>query len=192
MSMFEDLIVGKITMTGGGVIGTLPAVTGLSVAHKQVGPFIQSVFTLTAVAQAIVDGIEYQGTKIFTFPTGRISVLDVTSTLAQTTTSAVLTTLNGSSTGAIALGSATASNVTLASTMVDLAPSTAFTSSSTINVAGTAVKPVLGAPAHFDGTGTATPVFLNTAFATTGDVDGNATQTITGTISIVWANLGNF
>jgi len=192
MSMFEDLVVGKITMTGGGVIGTLPAVTGLSVAHKQLGPFIQSVFTLTAIAQAVVNGTEYQGTKIFTFPTGRISVLDVTSTLAQTTTSVLASTLNASSTGAIALGSVTASNVSLTSTMVDLAPSTAFTSSGTINVAGTAVKPVLGAPAHFDGTGTATPVWLNTAFATTGDVDADATQTITGTISIIWANVGNF
>jgi hypothetical protein len=76
--------------------------------------------------------------------------------------------------------------------MVDLLPSTAFTSSATINVAGTAVSAALGASAQFDGTTTAKDVYLNTAFATTADVDGNATQTISGTVVITWVQLGDY
>lgn len=192
MSQFEDLTVGKLTLTGGGSIGTLAAVTGLTATHKQLGPYVLSTFTLAAVAQAVVNGTEYQGTKLFTFPAGRVSVLDVTSTLAQTTTSALASTLNASSTGGVALGSVTASNVSLTSTMVDLAPSTAFTSSATINVAGTAVKPVLAAPAHFDGTTTASAMFLNSAFGTTTDVDADATMSWTGTVAVLWFSPGNF
>jgi hypothetical protein len=76
--------------------------------------------------------------------------------------------------------------------MVDLLPSTAFTSSATINVAGTAVSNALAAAAQFNGTSTPIDVYLNTAYATTADVDGDATQTISGTIVITWAQLGDY
>jgi len=142
------------------------------------------------VAQNVVNGTEYQGTKIYDFPEGRILVLGVTATLQQKTTSAIDTTLN-SGTGAISLGSVTASATTLASTMVDFLPSTAFTSSTVINVAGTAVTAALAASAQFNGTATPVDLYLNTAYATTTDVDGNATQTISGTVRIVWVLLGD-
>jgi hypothetical protein len=138
-----------------------------------------------------VNGTEYQGTKIYDFPEGRIYVLGTVATLQQKTTSAIATTLNSGVTGAIALGTATASNVSLTGTMVDILPSTAFTTSTVINVAGTAVTAVLAAAAFFDGTATAKDVFLNTAYATTTDVDLDATQTISGTIVITWVNLGD-
>tara|TARA_R110000868_G_scaffold218849_3_gene469674 strand:+ start:759 stop:1487 length:729 start_codon:yes stop_codon:yes gene_type:complete len=171
-------------------VGASPVST--SVATESSLGVQRTLLTLTDVAQTVTNGTEYQGTKIYTFPEGRILVLGVTATLAQKTTSAILTTLNGSSTGAISLGTATASNVSLTGTMVDLLPSTAFTSSATINVAGTAVSAALGASAQFNGTATAIPVYLNTAYATTTDVDGNATQTITGTVAITWVSLGDY
>lgn len=169
-----------------------PSVSTVTAKHVQFGPFIQSTITLTDVAQTVVNGTEYQGTKIFDFPAGRLNVLGVTATLQQTTTSALATTLNASSTGAIGLGTATASATTLATTMVDLLPSTAFTSSATINVAGTAVSNALAAAAQFDGTTTAKDMYLNTAYATTTDVDGDATQTISGTIVVTWIQLGDY
>jgi hypothetical protein len=192
MSFFEDLTVGKVTLTGGGTIGTLAAVSGLTAKHKQAGILVQSTFTLTDVAQDVVNGTEYQGTKLYDFPEGRILVLGVTASLAQKTTSTLASTLNASSTGAVALGTATASNVSLTSTMVDLLPSTAFTSSATINVAGTAVTAALAASAQFDGTSTAKSMYLNSAFATTTDVDADATQTFTGTVTVTWLSLGDF
>jgi len=112
--------------------------------------------------------------------------------MAQTTTSALATTINSGSTGALGLGTATASNVSLTSTMVDLMPSTAFTSSTTVDVAGSAVGAALVASAHFDGTTTAKDMFINTAYATTTDVDGDGTQTLSGTIIVTWINLGDY
>ena len=192
MAQYEELSVGKLRITGGGQIGTLASVTGLSVLHKQTGALIQTVFTLSNVAQSVVNGTEYQGTKLYDFPQGRILALGVTATLQQKTTSALATTLNASSTGAVSLGTATASATTLATTMVDLLPSTAFTSSATVNVAGTSVSAPLAASAQFDGTTTATAIYLNSAFATTADVDGNATMTWSGTITVTWMSLGDY
>ena len=171
---------------------TQPATGKITRKAEQFGSFHYVKLTLDNVPQAVVNGTEYQGTKIFTFPEGRILVLGVTATLRQKTTSALASTLNASSTGAIALGTAAASNVSLTSTMVNLLPSTAFTSSATVNVPGTAVSAALAASAHFDGTTTAIPVYLNTAYATTTDVDGDATQTISGTINMVYVYLGDY
>lgn len=174
-------------------LGTIPAAVAATVTakHVQFGPFCVTTLTLLNVAQAVVNGTEYQGTQIYDFPACRLSVLGVTATLQQKTTSAIASTLN-SATGAISLGTATASNVSLTGTMVDLLPSTAFTSSTVINVAGTAVSAALAAAAQFDGTSTAKDMFLNTAYATTTDVDADATQTISGTIVVTWVNLGDY
>jgi hypothetical protein len=155
-----------------------------------VGVVHQTTLTLTALAQAVVNGTEYQGTQLYDFPLGRILVLGCRANLQQTTTSVLASTLNASSTGAVSIGTVTASSTTLASTMVDLLPSTAFTSSATVNVAGTAVAAALAASAQFDGTATAKDVFLNSAFATTADVDADATMTWSGTVVLTWVNLG--
>ncbi len=169
-----------------------PATGSISVKQEQFGALCKTTLTLDNVPQTVVNGTEYQGTKIYDFAQGRILMLGVTATLQQKTTSALASTLNASSVGAIALGTVTASATTLSATMVDLLPSTAFTSSATINVAGTAVSAALGASAHFDGTTTAKDVYLNTAYATTTDVDGNATQTISGTVVMTWIDLGDY
>lgn len=176
------------------VVGSItqPATGEIRIKREQFGGFNRIVLTLDNVPQAVVNGTEYQSTKIYTFPEGRILVLGVTATLRQKTTSVLASTLNASSTGAIALGSAAASNVSLSGTMVDMLPSTAFTSSATINVAGTAVSAALAASAQFNGTTTAIPVYLNTAYATTTDVDADATQTISGTVTMCWVNLGDY
>lgn len=168
------------------------SVSTVSAQHCQLGPVCITTLTLDNVAQTVTDGTEYQGTKIYDFPAGRISVLGVTASLKQKTTSAIATTINSGVTGAIGLGTAAATNVSLTGTMVDFLPTTAFTSSTTINVAGTAVGAALVAAAQFDGTTTAKDLYLNTAYATTTDVDGNGTQTISGTIVITWINLGDY
>ena len=180
-----------VTNTGA---GTVPAAVANTVTVVEYGneAMHQTVFTLTDMPQTVVNGTEYQGTQIYDFPDGKLHILGVTATLAQKTTSILADTLNASSTGAISLGTATASSTTLASTMVNLLPSTAFTSSATINVAGTAVGATLAAAAVLDGHTTAVDMYLNTAYATTGDVDADATQTISGTITVTWANLGDY
>lgn len=169
-----------------------PASGSVTAVHEQFGSICKTTLTLNNVAQTVTDGIEYQSTQIYDFPAGRLLILGVTATLKQKTTSAIATTINSGVTGAIALGTAAASNVSLTSTMADLLPSTAFTSSTTINVAGTAVSAALAASAQMDGTTTAKDMYLNTAYATTTDVDGNGTQTISGTVVVTWINLGDY
>lgn len=163
------------------------------VAAEQIsGAVHKTVLTLTDVAQTVVNGTEYQGSQLYTFPVGRILILGCIATLAQKTTSAIAGTLNSGVTGAVALGSVTASSTTLSSTMANILPSTAFTSSTTINVAGTAVSGALASDVQLDGTSTAVKVFLNSAYATTGDVDADATQTFTGSVTLHWVNLGDY
>jgi hypothetical protein len=173
-------------------VGDVPSVSGLS-SKTDGGPggFYRTTITLNDVSQTVVNGTEYQGTKIYDFPECRMYVIGAVATLRQKTTSTIASTLNSGVTGAIGVGTATASATTLATTMQDIIPTTAFTSSTTINVAGTAVTAVLASPAVFDGTATAKDLFLNTAYATTGDVDADATQTISGTIVVTWVNLGD-
>lgn len=171
---------------------TQPATGSIGWKVEQFGPFYQMVFTLDNVPQTVVNGTEYQSTLLYTFPEGRINVLGCTATLQQKTTSTIASTLNSGVTGAVALGTVAASNVSLTGTMVDLLPSTAFTSSTTINVAGTAVSASLAAAAQFDGTSAAKVMRLNSAYATTTDVDADATQTWSGTIRLTFAWLGDY
>lgn len=163
----------------------------VSVVESRQGAMRQTVFTLAATPQTVVNGTEYQSTQIYDFPEGQILVMGCVASLAQTTTSTILSTLNGGSTGALALGTAAASNVSLTSTMANIAPSTAFASSTVINVAGAAVTPFLASPILINGTGTAADLYLNSAYATTDDVDADATQTWTGTIILTWMNLAD-
>lgn len=165
-------------------VGT--AGTNVTAVEKVNGSIRQTTLTLAAVSQAVVNGTEYQSSKIYDFPLGVISILSATFSIAQTTTSTIASTLNASVTGAISLGSVAASNTSLTGTMVDVAPSTAFTSSATINVAGTAVSPATVTPTVLQGGATASDLYVNTAYATTTDVDADATQTLSGTVTFTW------
>ena len=92
--------VGRITVSSGGHVGTLETVTGLTVAQKQIGgPIVQTTLTLTAVPQGVTNGTEYQGTKLWTFPVGKVVLLSASFSLSQITTSALASTLAASSNG---------------------------------------------------------------------------------------------
>lgn len=162
----------------------------VTAAEFGAGGLHQTVLTVSALPQTITNGAsEFTGTKIYDFPEGRIHVLGCVATLAQTTTSTLASTITTGTAGAVSLGTVVASNASLTGTMVDLAPSTAFSSSTVINVAGTAVSPILAAAAVF-ATGITTPIdmFLNTSIATN---TNDGTMTWSGTIRVTWINLGD-
>lgn len=196
VNAFADDILGRRTSQTVSSVGTVATPTSgtITAVHKAGGGMIgYSTFTLTSVLQNVVNGTEYQGTKIWTFPSGiKARVLQAYIDIAQKTTSDLTTTLNASVTGAISLGTATASSTTLSSTMANLVASTAFTSSATINVAGTAVSGYFDANNDgsetlvVDTTSSDVSIYLNTAYATTTDVDADATQTLTGTVYLTW------
>lgn len=176
---------------GADVVG-LEDISGLTAVDNCEGIVHQTIFTLVDVAQTITDALAYAGLKLFTFPAGRILVLGATESLSQKTTSVLASTLNASKTMAQALGSAAASNVTLDSTMANIMPSTAFTSSATINVAGDTVGSALAASAQLDGTSTAIPLYLNVSVPTATDIDADATIAWNGSITVSWINLGDY
>lgn len=165
--------------------------TGATVsAIESYGEVNRTVLTLAALPQAIVNtSAEYAGTLIYTFPEGRILLLGALASVAQTTTTTIATSIAAGATGAFALGTAAASATSLASTMVNILPSTAYTSSATIAVQAAVAKGALVAAAQFDGTTTPVPVFFNSAIAT-GSIDG--AQTWNGTVTLVWINLGDY
>jgi hypothetical protein len=155
------------------------------------GNIHKTVLTLTALPLTLRDTETGQGVKIYDFPAGRILFLGATGTVAETTTSAILTTLNGGKTYNWGVGSTTQANGTLATTEQNILQTTNGTSSATINVAG-AASGGLGVLTPLDGTSSAIDAFFNVGLATGDDIDGDATATFTGTVTITWMNLGDY
>jgi hypothetical protein len=194
----------------GRIIGTTPVVAadidglaqaawpvgvknGATVAAVETGngPVRKTVLTLTATPITMRDTQQGGGVKIYDFPEGRILLLGSAGSIAVTTTSAILTTLNGGVTCNWGVGSTTQANPTVATTEQDLLQVAAFTSSATINVAG-ATSNGKGVLTAFDGTGTALDAFLNLAVAGATDIDADATVTVTGVITLNWISLGDY
>lgn len=162
----------------------------VSAAEYGFGGFLhQTVLTLTALPLTLADsdGANGAGVKIYDFPAGQITILGATGSVAETTTSTLASTLNASKTYNWGVGTTTQASATLATTEQDIIPTTNGTSSATINVAGAASGGVrTAAPAQFDGTATAIDAYFNVGIAADADIDGAATTTWTGTITITW------
>lgn len=181
-------------------VGSVPAAVAGSVVATEygVGCVRQTLLTLTALSLTVTDALAYLGTLIYTFPEGRIGILGCTGTMTFTTTTAIASTINSTSAATWALGTATASNITLATTMINICPGTGqtvttFVTSATINVAGTASPAALvtASTAQFDGTATPIGCYLNVAFPTNTDIDADGTMTVTGTALITWVHYGD-
>jgi hypothetical protein len=167
------------------------AATG-NVASESLGVVNRTLLTLSAVGVSVTDALAYGGTKLYDFPEGRILILGVTSSLQWAVTSDRTATINNNASLTWGLGSATASNATLATTMVDLIPKTTKVLAAATTALNTISTAALAASAQFDGTGTAMDAYLNAAFETGGDIDADGTLTATGTIRITWINLGDY
>lgn len=184
------------------VVGTAVAIQGMTVSELGVGPLRITEFVFEACELTIPNADAFLGTKIYDFPTGVIHVLDAVGALTLTTTSVIADTLNSGVTVNWGLGSATASNVTLATTMIDMLPGSggtlpAFTSSTVINVASAKDVDYLkhataqNAAAIFDGSGTAIDMYFNLAVPTNTDIDADATVEVDGVIYVYWMLLHN-
>lgn len=170
--------------------GSVPVAVAATVVAVESGDGVthQTVLTLAALSQVVPNGAsEWVGTEIYDFPTGRINILGVTASLAPTTHSTLASTITTGTTGAIALGTVT-DDGTHTGTKVDLLPDTAYTSSTTIDVAAAAVTAhLVAAGTVFDGTSAAKKAFLNNKIATN---TNDGTILWSGTITITWVNLG--
>jgi hypothetical protein len=171
---------------------TLEAITGLTAVDNTRDGFIHQVtYTLADVTIAVTDALAYASKKIFTFPKGRIALLGAVASLQFGVTTARASTINDSASLTWSLGSAAASNITLSSTMIDmLAKATTVLDGAVAAYTATATKGALAAGTQFDGTGTATPVYLNVGFETNTDIDADGTLKAKGTIVLTYVNLG--
>lgn len=176
-------------------IANFGAKNGATVSVQEYGNGIvnRTVFTFTATPITMLDASQGGGVKVYGFPEGRILLLGATGSIAVTTTSALASTLNAGVTGNWGLGTTVQANGTLATTEQNVLQTTAFTASATINVPGAASGGVGAAVlASIDGHTTAADLYLNLAVASATDIDGNATVTVTGTASILWAKVGDY
>ena len=169
-----------------------PAAGSITATEEQFGSFHKTTINLNAARVSVTDTAAYGGQKIYDFPEGRILVLGVTASIRWAVTSARASTINDSASLTWGVGTATASNATLATTMVDLIPKTTKVLDGAVAAYTTASTAALAASAHFDGTGTAKDAFLNAAFETGTDIDGDGTLAATGTVTIVWVQLGDY
>lgn len=178
-----------------GVVGSstgLESVAGLTAVNNiSVGGVNQTTFTLAAVALSITDALAYAGKKLFTFPQGRLDILGCVASLAFAVTTARASTINDSASMTYGLGSAAASNVTLATTMQDILPVTTKLLDGAVAAYTTASKAALAASAQWDGRTTAVPFYLNASFVTGTDIDADGAIAINGSFTVTWVNLGN-
>jgi hypothetical protein len=164
--------------------------TGVTVAEYGVGSLHTTVFTLTNYAMAMTDATTAgsHGTqKLYTFPQGPIQILGSRFNL---TTARVGTAIDAAAELVGSLGTAAVgtNNATLSSTEADLIASYAGTLSSG---AGVLKKHGSLVATAFDGTATPAEAHLNVAVPDAGST-GNDVLTINGTVTITWANLGDY
>ena len=186
---------GPVSFAGGGASGTAGA--SVTAAESAFGAFHSTVLTLTGMPMALSDTNVGGGSKIYTFPKGNITIVGATCAVAETTTSTLASTLNASVTLSVGVGSiqtTTQGSGTLVTTQQDVCQAFAATSSATINVPGAVANGKLSVTTltRYDGTTTAQPLWLNCGVPTGTDIDGDATTTWSGTVTVVWIYDGTY
>ena len=184
-----------ITTANVGSVPPAAAAAGVSAVEYGDGILHQTVFTLGPLLQTVTDALAYASTKIYDFPAGRINILGCTANVqfAVTTDRTDTTgTINASAALKWGLGTAAASNITLASTMVDLMPKTAVTLDGAEDAYTALAGSPLAAAALLDGTGTAKDAFFNVGFETNTEIDNDGVLACNGTITLTWINLGDY
>jgi hypothetical protein len=174
------------------VVGAINAATGLSVDIERFGNFATLTFTLNAVSIPVTDAAASGSSgslKIFDFVQAGIQPLASRQDYTAFAEGAALTGGAGDAAFVMGLGSvaANAADGDLTGTEVDFAPKTG-----TITLSGgtaTATK-FGGQGTAVDGTGTAADLYLNWS-GTAATIDANSTISVTGTITIVVALLGD-
>lgn len=193
----------KRTLSGGSVafdevilvedaIGSLNAAAGLLLIPRRSGALWRLDFTLTAVSITVTDagGSGASGSlKIFDFAEGSILALGCRQDYTAFAEGAALTGAAGDAAFVMGLGSvaANAGDGVLTATEVDFGSVTGTITLSAGTGVGTKHSCVA---AIFDGTGTATDLYLNWC-GTAATIDANSTISVTGTISVLVALLGD-
>lgn len=183
--MVAEVVAAQTALSAGG--NGAVAGTGNTVSEAALAGLHQTVITLTEFSMLVASaGVGFVGTKIYGFPAGLIRILGAVANLTLTTVGAEI---DADAAVIASVGSVTAADDgSLTSTEANIVPSTAYTL-----VAGTVSAVGLGvADAWLDGiTGAAADAFLNIVVPDADRTDTSQAITVSGTIAITWANLGN-
>ena len=171
--------------------GVIPATSnGVTVAEYGSGVIHKSVFTLSGVSVTMTDATTagcHGSIKLADLPVGLIKYIGGTASL---TIARVGTAISATAAVVASVGSVTTAtdNAALTTTEADLIPSTA--APLTAGVGAVAGKYATAAGAILDGTSTPVDFFLNFAIPDA-DCTGSDALTVNGTVTLVWANLGD-
>jgi hypothetical protein len=165
---------------------------GVRITNVESGLINRTRIELDDVGITVTDALAYADKQLATFPTGRILVYGVLSSLQFSVTSDRTATINASAAMDYALGSVAASNTTLSSTMVDLLAKQDHTLDGADDAFTAAANAALAAAAQFDGTSTPLSAYLNVSFPTGTEIDADGTLVARGWIEITWTNLGKY
>ena len=172
---------------GATAIGTLPAVTGLTVVEGGAAPVHHTTLKLASVAVATVDNSTSGANGsllVYTFPEGIIHVVGCVANLTTVGSGGI--TATSALVGAVGTA-ASGADATLTSTEANLVPSMAGT---LVSSAGTFTG-FLAASAKFDGHSAATPMYLNVATVDAGST-GNGSVAVSGSLICDWMWEGDY
>lgn len=174
-------------------LGAINAATGLSLNVQKQGFLYRMTFTLAAVSITVTDaaGSGSSGSlKIFDFVQGAVLPIGSRQDYTAFAEGAALTTAAGDAAFVMALGSvaANAGDGALTGTEIDFAPATSTITLSGGTGTGTKMGGATAAP--IDGTTTANDLYLNWS-GTAATIDANSTISVTGTITLLVALLGD-
>lgn len=174
-------------------IGAINPATGLSLTVSRIGFLCRLDFTLTNVSLTVTDAAgsgSSASLKIFDFVQGAILPIGSRQDYTAFAEGAALTGGAGDAAFILALGSAAANagDGALTGTEVDIAPATSTITLSGGTGTGTKMGGATAAP--IDGTTTPVDIYLNWS-GTAATIDASSTISVTGTISLLVALLGD-
>lgn len=154
------------------------------------GGMIKTVITLSRLSVTMTDATtagSHGSVKLYDFPEANLFFLGGTASLTLT---AGVGGITDTAAAVVAVGTATlaTADATLTGTEADLIPSTAATLTGGVGTA--AGKTVTASAVAFDGTATAKDAWLNIAVPDAGST-ANDTFSVSGTITLIWSNLGD-
>ena len=180
-------LVSQLSPTG--TAGSAPFNASVAASTTSDG-VLKTVIQLSGLSVAMTDATtagSHGSVQLFDFPAGNLFFLGATCDLTLTAGVGGI-----ADTAAVVVGVGTATlatdNATLTGTEADLVPSTAATL--TAGVGTGKGKSLTAGAVVFDGTSTAKDAWLNIAIPDAGST-ADDTLTVSGTITLVWANLGD-
>lgn len=150
----------------------------------------RSLFLFNAMQIPVTLALKYASVKLLDFPNGRINIKGGRASLAFAVLTTRASTINDSAAMDWGVGTAAVTNVTLATTMIDIFAKVDHTLDGAVAAYTAAIAANGVAAAVFDGTATPKDAYLNVSFPTATDVDADGTLAVNGSLEISWENYG--